>query len=62
MKIQTDRKVEIFAAVEQAPGLITPAKDPENAGFNAPAINEGKDFAPDIPAKPGDIFILRVLE
>ena len=62
MKIEVDRKVEIFAAVEQAPGVIVPATDPERAGLNAPAINEGRDYAPDIPAKPGDIFILRVLE
>ena len=61
MRIQTDTKIEIVRGVAQAPGLYSEAKDPDDATMNAPAVIEGKEFAPPIDAKPGDIFIIKVL-
>lgn len=62
MRLQTDRKIEIIRLLEQAPGLYTEAKDPDYPNLNAAAINEGRDFAPDFEAKPGDLLLIKVLE
>ena len=62
MRLQTNLKIEIIRVTEQAPGLYVQAKDPDDPSMNAPAINEGRDFAPDFDAKPGDLLLIKVLE
>jgi len=62
MKLQTDRKIEISPLVEKTRGFYRDAKDPTDPERNAPAIIEGKEFAPTIEAKPGDLFLVKVLE
>lgn len=62
MKLQTDRKIEISPLVKETRGLYRDAKDPADPDRNAPAIIEAKEFAPPIDAKPGDLFLVKVLE
>jgi len=62
MKLQTDRKIEISPLVEETRGFYRDAKDPTDPARNAPAIIEGKEFAPTIEAKLGDLFLVKVLE
>jgi hypothetical protein len=62
VKLQTDRKIEISPLVEEARGRYRDAKDPADTERNAPAIIEGKEFAPPIDAKLGDLFLVKVLE
>lgn len=61
MRLQTDQKIEIIRLTEQAPGLYTETKDPGDPTMKAPAINEGRDFAPTFDAKPGDLLLVKVL-
>jgi hypothetical protein len=62
MRLQTDRKIEIIRLTEQAPGLYSEAKDSDDPTMRAPAINEGREFAPDFEARPGDLLLIKVLE
>lgn len=62
MKLQTDRRIEIVRVTEQAPGLYAETRSADDPRTNAPAINEGRDFAPDFAAKQGDLLLIKVLE
>ena len=62
MKINADRKVEVIRLVEQAPGLYTQAKDPDDPSMNAPAVEFSREYAPEIEAKAGDLLLVKVLE
>jgi len=61
MKLQTDRKIEILRLVRTGDGCYAEAKDRDDPGCNAPAINESREFAPEIAAVPGDLFLVKVL-
>ena len=48
MKLQTDRKIEILRLVRVDASTYAEAKDPDDPTRNAPAINESREFAPEI--------------
>ena len=62
MRLQTDRRIEIVRLIEQAPGLYSQARDPDDPSMNARAINEGREFAPDIAVQKGDLLLVKVIE
>jgi hypothetical protein len=62
MRLQIDRKIEIVRLIERAPGLYAQASDPDDPSKNAPALNEGPEFAPDIAVKQGDLLLVKVIE
>jgi len=62
MKLQTDRKIEISRVIEHAKGIYTDARDLDDETLNAPATIEGKEFAPEIEVKVGDLLLVKVLE
>jgi len=62
MRLQTDRKIEILRLVRIGDGTYVEAKDPDDPGRNAPAINESKEFAPEIAVARGDLLLVKVLE
>ena len=61
MRLQTDRKIEILRLVRIGDGTYVEAKDPDDPARNAPAINESKEFAPEIAVAPGDLLLVKVL-
>ena len=62
MKLQTDRKIEILRLVRTGAQTYAEAKDPDDPERNAPAINESREFAPEIAVEPGDLLLIKVLE
>ena len=62
MKLQTDRKIEILRLLRRGDGVYVEAKDPDDPSRNAPAIDEGRDYAPEISVMPGDLLLVKVLE
>ncbi len=62
MRLQTDRKIEILRVIRTDAHAYADAPDPDDADHFAPAINEGRDFAPDFQAEPGDLLLIKVLE
>jgi hypothetical protein len=62
MRLQTDRRIELVRLVKTGDGAYAEAKDPHDPSLNAPAWDLGREFAPEIPASPGDLFLMRVLE
>jgi len=62
VRLQTDRKIEILRLVRIGDGAYAEAKDPDDPSRNAPAINESKEFAPEIAVRPGDLLLVKVLE
>ncbi len=62
MKLQSDRKIEILRLVRAGDGIYAEAGDPADPSRNTPAINESKEFAPEIAVAPGDLLLVKVLE
>ena len=62
MRLQTDRKIEILRLVRTGNATYAEAKDPDDPTRNAPAIDETKEFAPEIAVGPGDLLLVKVLE
>jgi hypothetical protein len=60
MRLQTDRSIEIVRLVKTG-DTYAEAKDPDDPTRNAPAINEGREFAPEFEAKAGDLLLIKVL-
>lgn len=62
MRLQVDRKIEVIRLLEQATGLYTQMKDPDDPSMNAPAVEYSREFAPEIDVKAGDLLLVKVLE
>jgi cobalamin biosynthesis Mg chelatase CobN len=62
MRLQTDRKIEILRLVRTGEGTYAEARDPEDPTRNASAIDEGREFAPEIAVAAGDLLLVKVLE
>jgi hypothetical protein len=62
MKLNTDRRIEVIRLAEQAPGLYSEAKDPDDPTMKAPAIEYSREFAPALDVKAGDLLLIKVLE